>query len=246
MPTADRTREFEALLDYLKQNRGFDFTGYKRPSLSRRIEKRMQAVGIGSYAEYTDYLEAHPDEFTHLFNTILINVTTFYRDAVPWDYLGAEIVPRILAQREPSEAIRVWSAGCASGEEAYTLAIVLAESMGLDQFRERVKIYATDVDEEALDKARHGTYTAKELSPVPEPLRDKYFERAADTGFVFRKDLRRCVIFGRNDLVQDAPISRIDLLVCRNTLMYFNGGTQAKVLRRFHFALAHGGVLFLG
>jgi two-component system CheB/CheR fusion protein len=123
--------------------------------------------------------------------------------------------------------------------------MVLAELLGTDAFRERVKIYATDVDEEALAWARAASYTARQVAEVPAPLLEKYFE-PVDARFAFRKDLRRCVIFGRNDLVQDAPISRIDLLVCRNTLMYFNARTQGTILAHFHFALAEGGILFLG
>ena len=241
----DRTREFDALLEYLKRNRGFDFTGYKRASLTRRVHKRMQAVGVKTYTEFIQLLEQNPAEFDHLCNTVLINVTAFFRDGVPWDAVSSMIVPRILENKTPDEPIRVWSAGCASGEEAYTLAMVLAEALGVEAFRSRVKIYATDVDEQALTFARHGTYDAKQLEGVAPTLVEKYFERQ-DGRYVFRKDLRRLVIFGRNDLVQDAPISRIDLLVCRNTLMYFNAATQAKILARFHFALSDAGYLFLG
>jgi two-component system CheB/CheR fusion protein len=238
-------RDFEELLDYLKRNRGFDFTGYKRPSLARRIDKRMDAVNIASYSEYEDYLEVHPEEFAALFNTILINVTAFFRDAASWEYLAEHVLPRLLARKEGGAPIRVWSAGCASGEEAYTLAMLLAEAVGIDAFRDRVKIYATDVDEEALTKARHGVYSESEVADVPEELRKKYFD-TIDGTYVFRKDLRRQVIFGRHDLISDAPISRIDLLVSRNTLMYLNAETQAKILARSHFALTDGGVLFLG
>jgi two-component system CheB/CheR fusion protein len=241
----DQVREFEALLEYLKRSRGFDFTGYKRPSLTRRIDKRMQAVGVTSYAEFMDVLERNPAEFDQLFNTVLINVTAFFRDGVPWEALARDIVPRVIQAKQPGDPIRVWSAGCASGEEAYTLAMVLAEALGHDAFRARVKIYATDVDEHALAIARHATYDEKAVEGIPPALLEKYFERR-DNRYVFRKDLRRFVIFGRNDLVQDAPISRVDLLVCRNTLMYLNAATQAKVLARFHFALADSGYLFLG
>src|SRR5688572_15756016 len=122
--------EFEALLEYLKCSRGFDFTGYKRTSLIRRIQKRMQAVGIENYNEYIDHLEVHPDEFVQLFNTILINVTGFFRDAPAWEYLATQIIPQLLASRPAGDRIRVWSAGCASGEEPYSLAILLAEALG--------------------------------------------------------------------------------------------------------------------
>src|SRR5215204_6034550 len=240
----DRTREFDALLEYLKKSRGFDFTGYKRASLTRRIHKRMQAIGAKTYGEFAQRLANDPAEFDHLCTTVLINVTAFFRDGVPWDALSSEIVPRLLEAKGPREPIRVWSAGCASGEEAYTLAIVLAETLGHDAFRERVKIYATDLDEPALVVARQASYGARDVEGVPPALLEKYFERV-ENRYVFRKDLRRFVIFGRNDLVQDAPISRIDLLVCRNTLMYFNAATQAKILARFHFALNDNGYLLL-
>jgi two-component system CheB/CheR fusion protein len=240
----ERDEEFEQLVAYMRDERGFDFTGYKRPSLRRRIEKRMQEVDIDSFAEYRTYLEHHQDEFVSLFNTILINVTSFFRDEAVWDYLATETIPRILAAKD-DQPIRVWSTGCASGEEAYTLAMVLLDAMGTDEFKQRVKIYATDVDDDALAQGRHAVYPEKALEQVPQELREKYFERQ-NSNYVFRPDLRRSVIFGRHDLLQDPPISRIDLLVSRNTLMYFNPEAQDHILRQFHFALTRSGVLFLG
>jgi two-component system CheB/CheR fusion protein len=235
----------DVLLDYLKRTRGFDFTGYKRSSIERRIEKRMNEVGIGSYQEYLDYLEVQSDEFAFLFNTILINVTGFFRDAAAWDYLASDVIPRLVETVGADRPLRFWCAGCSSGEETYTMAMVLAEALGEQQYLERVKIYATDVDEEALTEARHATYPAKAVEAVPPPMLERYFERV-EQRYAFRKELRRTVIFGRNDLVQDAPISRIDLLTCRNTLMYFNAETQAGVLGRFHFSLNDWGYLYLG
>jgi two-component system CheB/CheR fusion protein len=235
----------ETLLLHLKENRGFDFTGYKRASLTRRVDHRMTEVGAGDYAEYLEYLEVHTEEFTTLLNTIFINVTSFFRDAEAWEYLRAEILPSLLAAKAPDEVVRVWSAGCASGEEAYTLAIILAEALGVEEFRQRVKIYATDADEEGLTHARQATYDERQVRAVPADLLERYFDQVGGR-FFFRKDLRRSVIFGRNDLVQDAPISKIDLLVCRNALMYFNAETQSRILSRMHFALAPAGVLFLG
>ena len=237
--------QFEALLAYIKRSRGFDFTGYKRPSLIRRVDKRMQSVNIDGYSDYLDYLQVHPDEFLHLFNTLLINVTSFFRDRLAWDYLIGNVLPQILARKEADEPIRVWSAGCASGQESYTIAMALAEVIGVGQFRDRVKIYATDVDEEALSYARQASYPAREVSDLSPEMLESYFEQS-ETHYTFRKELRRSVIFGRHDLIQDAPISRIDLLVCRNVLMYFNAETQAKILARFHFALRDNGFLFLG
>jgi two-component system, chemotaxis family, CheB/CheR fusion protein len=238
--------DFERLLQYLRETRGFDFSGYKRTTLLRRIAKRMTHVGANDHGAYLDYLQANPDEFAALFNTILINVTSYFRDAEAWDYLRAEILPKIIDAKAPYEPIRVWSAGVASGEEAYSVAMLLSEVLGSSEYRERAKIYATDVDEDALTHARQGRATEKDLEEVPASLREKYFEREGDDHYVLRSELRRSIIFGRHDLVQDAPISRIDLLVCRNTLMYFEPEAQARILARLHYALTEKGYLFLG
>jgi two-component system CheB/CheR fusion protein len=243
--TAQNDKDFEALLEYLRTSRGVDFTTYKRPTLMRRVEKRMQMVNVARFGDYLDFLEVHPEEFPQLFNIILINVTSFFRDEPAWDCLAKEIIPRIIKAKGAQDSIRVWSAGCASGEEPYSIAILLAETLGAGAFHERVKIYATDADEEALMQARQASYTEKDLQAVPAEFREKYFE-AAGVRYAFRTDLRRSVIFGRHDLVQDAPISRLDLLVCRNTLMYFNAEAQARILARFHFALNESGYLFAG
>jgi two-component system CheB/CheR fusion protein len=237
--------DVEPLLEYLKAQRGFDFTGYKRSSLERRIARRMQEIGIGGHDAYIDHLEVHPEEFASLFNTVLINVTDFFRDPDTWKCLAQDVVPALLDGRHPDEPVRVWSAGCSSGEETYSAAMLLADALGPEAYLERVKIYATDVDDEALDHARAGSYGPKEIESVPPEQRERYFQPSG-ARFVFRKDLRRSIIFGRNDLVQDAPISRIDLLLCRNTLMYFNVETQARILRRFHFALNPDGSLVMG
>lgn len=241
----DDPETFESLLRYVRDARGFDFTGYKRASLMRRVRHRMDQAGYTTFEDYLDALQANADEFAALFNTILINVSGFFRDPETWDHVRDDILPTLLSERTPAEPIRVWSAGCASGQEAYTLAILLAEAMGFEEFRQRVKIYATDVDEEALAEARAASYEAKAIEGVPRELLDKYFD-VVNGRYVFRKDLRRAVIFGRNDLVRDAPISRVDLLVCRNTMMYLNAETQRSVLNRLHFALSPRGVLLLG
>jgi two-component system CheB/CheR fusion protein len=233
------------LLSFVKSSRGFDFTGYKRSSLERRVAKRMTDAGVDTYDDYIDHLELHPEEFAELFNTILINVTGFYRDPPTWEYLEQEVIPELVSRRPHDAPLRVWCAGVASGEEAYTVAMVLIHVLGEEGFRDRVKIYATDADEEALDQARAAAYAPKAVEGLPSGALEEFFERT-DQRYTFRKDLRRAVIFGRNDLVQDAPISRIDLLVCRNTLMYFNAETQERILRRFHFALDPDGVLLLG
>ena len=237
--------ELEELLDFIKKNRGFDFSGYKRPSLLRRIEKRMRDAGVASYGEYLTRLQSDDEEFAQLFDTILINVTGFFRDPPAWEFVREEVVPKVLAAKDAGEQIRLWSAGCATGEEAYSLAMIFAEAVGDEGFADRVKIYATDIDERALSDARHGIFGADSLKDVPDDLRERYFERL-DGRFAFSNDLRRAVIFGRNDLLVDPPISRIDLISTRNTLMYFNPEVQRRILLNFHFALLPTGFLFLG
>jgi two-component system CheB/CheR fusion protein len=234
---------FERLLHFLRDSRSFDFTGYKRPSLLRRVRHRMHEIGIDSFDDYQDVLQLEPREFIALFNTILINVTSFFRDRDAWDHLRTDIVPQLL-EASNGGPLRVWSAGCSAGHEAYTIAMLLHEEMG-SSFRERAKIYATDVDEDALNYARQASYTERETRGLPDCYRDRYFD-LINGRYVLTPDLRRSVTFGRNDLTSDAPISRIDILLCRNTLMYLNAETQARVVSRLGFALRQNGVLFLG
>ncbi|MEH1847491.1 MAG: CheR family methyltransferase [Nostoc sp.] len=237
--------EFENLLIYLRESRGFNFTSYKRSTLMRRVSKRIQLLTIKNFEGYIDYLKIHPEEFNYLFNTILINVTAFFRDPLAWEYLAEQILPNLIRNKKTSDQIRIWSAGCASGEEAYTLVILMAQILGVEEFRQRVKIYATDVDQDALKQARLAMYSAKDVQAMPDEIREKYFEIVGNH-YLFREDLRRSVIFGRHDLLQNAPISRLDLLVSRNTLMYFNSEAQGQILSRFYFGLNDGGYLFLG
>ena len=236
---------FDQILGYLRQTRGFDFTSYKRSSLLRRVLQRMQSVGVSGFERYLDYLQVHQEEVGALFNTILINVTSFFRDPEVWAHLSTDVLPQLISSRAAREPVRIWSAGCASGQEPYSIAMLLAEHLGAEVVRKRVKIYATDVDDEALNEARHAVYAERHLSDVPATLVAKYFERASGQ-FAFNRELRRSVVFGRHDLIQDAPISRVDLLLCRNTLMYFTADAQTRVLARLYFSVNPGGYLLLG
>lgn len=237
--------DFEALVEHLRTERGVDFTGYKRASLQRLVGRRMAASGTATWSAYQEHLEADPGEFTALFDALLINVTAFFRDQEAWTALQRDVLPRLLAGLGPDEPIRVWSAACATGEEAYTLAIVLAEMVGVDAFCARVKIYATDIDEKALATARAGRYPRSALADLAPELVARYFTGEGDQ-LTFRSDLRACLIFGRHDLLQDAPISRVALLSCRNILMYLNHEAQAKVLSRLAFGMLTEGALLLG
>jgi two-component system CheB/CheR fusion protein len=210
--------EFEALLRHIQESRGLDFRGYKRTSLRRRISLRMEALGTEDFAAYREQLEAQPSEYGELLNTVLINVTSFFRDEDAWASLRQLVVPAIVEHATDDRPIRVWSAGCASGEEPYSIAMLFAEQMGVPEFCRRVKIYATDLDEEALKTARLATYSPRDVEAVPPEMLEKYFERT-NNHYVFERELRKCVIFGRHNIVHDAPISRIDLLTCRNLLI---------------------------
>jgi two-component system CheB/CheR fusion protein len=205
----------------------------------------MQSININSYQSYREYLQSEPSEWLALLDDVLINVTTFFRDRDAWVALANEIIPQIIASKKPDEPIRVWSAACASGQEVYSLIILFAEALGIESCLQRVQFYATDVDEAALGQARQGIYQLREVTEIPPCLLEKYFEQT-EQGYVFHPQLRRTIIFSRHNLASDAPMSKIDLLVCRNALIYFNAGTQANILIRFHFALKNNGFLFLG
>ncbi len=239
-----RDAGIEQVLEYLRDARLFDFTGYKRGTLSRRIGRRMQTVGVADADAYVEYLEVHPDEFEQLFNTILINLSSFFRDPDAWDHLRSDALPAILSAK-PGSPLRAWSAGCATGQEPYSIVMLVAEELGADAVKDRLKVYATDLDADALETARQAEYSEREVEGVPPELLEKYF-RPVGSRYAFSPDLRRSVIFGRHDLLQDAPISRTDLLLCRNTLMYFNADVQAQLIQRLHFSLADDGFLMLG
>ena len=233
------------LLDFLRSERGFDFTEYKVSTVRRRIARRMTTLGIESIHSYRDYLESEPAEFPLLLDLLLINVTDFFRDQEAWDALSALLTDEVRQAVEDNRQFRVWCPGCATGEEAYTIAIVLAELMGEESFRSLVRIFATDIDENALVQARSGNYTARAMESVHPHLREKYFVQQGGS-YVFRSDLRMALTFGRHDIISDPPISRLDLLSFRNTLIYFNSDLQRRILGRFRTALQPGGLLFLG
>jgi two-component system, chemotaxis family, CheB/CheR fusion protein len=232
------------LLQELAEQRHFDFRGYKKTTLERRFRHRMFQLKLGGYAAYGEYIRKHPDETNELLNTLLINVTEFFRDPPAWEILRHEILPPLLKRIKPGHSFRAWSAGCASGEEPYSIAILLAEYFGPRIQDYDIKIYATDIDEEALSIARRGEYSADAVRPVRPEWREKYFHGKGL--LAVNREIRRLLIFGRSNLAQDAPISHVNLLVCRNLLIYFDSDLQKQILARLHYALEPGGVLFLG
>lgn len=232
------------LVEALAKERDIDLRGYRHTTLARRVQRRMQLLKIGSYQEYLEYIRRRPDETDDLLNTVLINVTRFFRDIHAWDTLQTEVLPAMFRSRPVGTTFRVWCAGCATGEEAYSTAIMLCEYLGPRVKDYEIKIYATDNDEDALKIARRAEYEPDRLRGVRPEIREKYF--TGNSTIRVAGDVRRMVIFGRSNLLTDAPISHVDLLVCRNVLIYFDTIAQERIMRQLRYALNDGGVLFLG
>src|SRR5690348_949014 len=232
------------LISELARSRNLELRGYKTTTLERRIRKRMSEVNTHNYSEYLEKLHEDPREVDLLLNTILINVTEFFRDPQAWEALYAEALPALLRSLKPGDTFRAWCAGCASGEEPYSLAILISDFLHDKLGDYDVKIYATDIDEDALTTARRGEYPAERLRRVRPEWRERYF--SGSTRLRINREQRRLVIFGRSNLMVDAPISHCQLIICRNLLIYFDNVTQKQILSRMHYALESGGVLFLG
>jgi two-component system CheB/CheR fusion protein len=232
------------LVRRLAEERGIDLRGYKVTTLERRVRRRMQQIGIGSYDEYLHYIGRDPTETAKLLDTVLINVTRFFRDVQAWDALAEQVLPVMFKSRPPGSSFRVWCAGCATGEEPYSVAILLCELLGPRVKDYEIKIYATDNDESALNTARRAEYPPEALRGVRPEIKAKYF--SGERLLRVARDVRRMVIFGRSNLLTDAPISHVDLLLCRNVLIYFDATAQAHIMGRLKYALNDGGILFLG
>ncbi len=233
--------EVEAILAQVREQCGLDFSCYKERTLARRVAKRMQTLGITDAGRYAAQLAGDPEEAHQLKRSVLIHVTSLFRDESAWTMLSQHALPELLAHAP--RPLRVWCPGCATGDEPYSLSLVLADLLGSNDGA--FKIYATDVADEALAGARDRSWSGAEVEQIPGALRERWVVRLGDRWMVHR-DVRRHVIFGRHDLLGNAPIAHLHLISCRNTLMYFTAVAQLQVLARFRFALEPGGVLFLG
>jgi two-component system CheB/CheR fusion protein len=233
-------------LNQLREQTGIDFGSYKRPTITRRLRRRMAAVRASSLREYARYASRNPREYERLASTFLIKVTEFFRDPDLFELLRKEIVPQLVSEAEANDReLRIWSAGCATGEEAYSLAILVAEALGDDSSRRSVRVFATDVDNDAITFARRGIYSRSAVANVPPELLERHFTRVGDD-FEIRKQIRAMTVFGQHDLAQRAPFPRIDLAVSRNVLIYFTPELQRRALQLFAFSLREGGYLVLG
>ena len=235
------------LLTYVSQHANIDFRNYKPSTILRRISRRMAIVRVQNLRDYGEYLRKNSEEVKELVKAFLINVTGFFRDRDAFEFLKQFVVPELIERsRENGRQLRAWSAGCSTGEEAYSLAIIFAEVLGPELPDWNIKIFATDLDEEAVSFARRGFYPAKLLADMPEELRARYFD-GAEHGHRVSKALRHMVIFGNQDLTRGIPFPRIDLVVCRNLLIYLKPDLQQEILELFAYSLhPTQGYLFLG
>jgi len=242
MPVAPTA--LKKLLMMVKQQTRIDFSGYKEGTLWRRIERRMATRHILDFSDYLTLAEANPDELEQLSKDIMISVTAFFRDPGSFTLLRDKLAT-ILSTKQPGDEIRIWVAACATGEEAYSIAIMLCEMLGMHAGQFRIQIFATDIDHNALAIARRGSYAESMLADLDQDLVKRYFHKAGNRLEVSRT-LRDMVVVARHDLTQDPPFLRLDMVSCRNILIYLQNELQAKVLATFHYGLNPEGILFLG
>lgn len=237
-------RILQQIFRILFEEQGVDFSLYKRNTIIRRIERRLAALKIESLNDYIKILEENTDEITILFHDILIGVTSFFRDKDAFNKLKKHL-ENIVSKKEQGEEIRLWSIGCSTGEEAYSIAIILSEILQEKISKYKIKIFATDIDDEALKIARSGIYAETSLEDVDKEIIKKYFT-VQKNQFEIKKSLRELVIFSKHNIISDSPFLRLDLVVCRNMLIYFSNTLQNKFFPIVHYALKDNGILFLG
>ena len=239
--------DFDKVLILLRAHTGHDFSLYKKNTLHRRIERRMGIHQIEGIALYVRFLQENPQELDLLFKELLIGVTSFFRDPEAWTQLRSEVIPALLHDRQPGRALRAWIPGCATGEEAYSLAIVFQEA--LDQFpadpHHALQIFATDLNPQAIEKARAGLF-APHIAAGVSPERLSRFFVQTDEGYQIAKSIREMVVFATQNVIMDPPFTRLDLVSCRNLLIYLMPELQKKLLPLFHYSLEPGGYLLLG
>ena len=245
-PEGIEGREFAALLDRIRERNGIDFSTYKTATIIRRLRGRMSAMGIASVGAYASLLETDPQEDAKLISSLLIKVTEFFRDPKVFSHLRDHILPPLMDEvRRQGRQLRVWSAGCSTGEEAYSLAMTVLEAIGERAAPLDVRVFATDIDSAAIGFARRGVYPPSAIKTVPAALRARYFAKT-EGGYEVSKAMRSLMIFGEHDLGARAPFPRIDLILCRNVLIYFNQEMQRAALETFAFSLRDTGRLVLG
>jgi len=244
----DKTQSaLEKVIVLLRDHTGNDFSLYKRNTLYRRIERRMGIHQITKMARYVRYLQENSQELDLLFKELLIGVTNFFRDPAVWEELRTQVIPALLASRSPGHALRAWVPGCSTGEEAYTLAMVFREAVEALKPKASfvLQIFATDLDRDAIDKARHGVFPPNITTDVSAERLKRFFTKE-DHGYRVRREIREMVIFAPQNIIMDPPFTKLDLLSCRNLLIYLTAEVQKKLMPLFHYSLTPGGLLLLG
>ncbi len=246
-PKEEQTDDLlQHILAYVSRQTSIDFRQYKASTILRRIRRRMNATHCQTLKDYEQYLLAYHEEVNELVNAFLINVTQFFRDGEAFEFLKNEVLPPLIAQaRGRDKVLRFWAAGCATGEEPYSLAMLVTDMLGAELPEWSIKLFATDLDKMSIGFARRGIYSEAMLKGLPVEYKDRFFEYA-DDGYRIAKTLRQMVIFGLQDLSRSAPFPRIDLVLCRNVLIYFTPELQDYILKQFAFSLNAHGYLFLG
>ncbi len=229
----------------LRARVGHDFANYKEKTFLRRVGRRMQVLGIDSLASYAEHLDGETNEPLMLFRDLLIRVTSFFRDTEAFDVIERVVIPRLFEGKQADDTVRVWVPGCSTGEEAYSLAILMREHMDTMRGPPRVQVFATDIDEPAIGTARMGRYPSVLLEGMPEKRLNRFFT-PSDSGYLVGKEIRDVCTFSAHSLVRDPPFSRVHLVSCRNLLIYLDSELQAKVIPTFHYALLPHGLLILG
>ena len=244
LPETDAST-LRSIVDLLHKKTGHDFNNYRMGTMSRRVSRRMALFDIPTYRDYLKFLAAEPHEADELFKNLLIGVTDFFRDGQAFDALNHQVITKLVAKKSNAEPIRIWVPACASGEEAYSIAILVLEELERTNKRCELTLFATDIDDDALAVARAGVYPETRLAAVSEQRRERFF-RKLDHNYQVNQKLRSCVTFAAQNIIVDPPFPKLDLVSCRNLLIYLGPQSQAKVLAMCHFALAENGFLLLG
>ncbi|SOE91942.1 two-component system, chemotaxis family, CheB/CheR fusion protein [Burkholderia sp. D7] len=243
---ASAEQALQGILATLQTRTGHDFHHYKRATVLRRIERRLQVNALPSLALYQQFLDTHPDETSPLLKDMLIGVTNFFRDREAFEAVEREVIPNIVTeQKSIDEPVRVWVAGCSTGEEVYSLAMLLCERLPAGHEPPAIHLFATDIDQHAIEIARAGSYPESILTDVPLTRLNRFFTHKRSR-YVINKSVRETVLFAPHNLLRDPPFSQVDLVSCRNLLIYLDRSVQCQIFQTFHFALKPGGFLFLG
>ncbi|HJZ11446.1 MAG TPA: CheR family methyltransferase, partial [Acidobacteriota bacterium] len=242
---ADNEKPFKEIITLLRSATGINFSNYNPNTIQRRILRRMALSNIQNMAQYAESLRNNSSELRSLYEDIFIHVTNFFRNPDRFEALKSRIYPAIVENKKPGESIRIWCAGCSTGEEAFSLAITLVEYMSANEDKTPIQIFATDISETAINKARAATYPTNIEAHVSLQRLKRFFVKH-DTGYQISKQVRELCVFTKHDVTNDPPFSRLDLISCSNVLIYFVPSTQKKILATFHYALKPSGFLILG